>query len=228
MLKQIAGSTRPRTQAPRKRGRPDPIAGEEALNKLYHVAYIHFILNGVEDANMLAIAREAGVSRQMIHNRFGNKQQFFNTVVQNGEDHLQNKFNLSAIPTTSDPWVIFNYLGNEIANIILNPGSIDIFRVMNVAAYRHPEIAATHEMSLNKAYALFARLLKMSAKALHVEIDDAKGAARDFLALIHGFTLPVIQGRKARPSAATQTKEIKAIVSRYLRGLGFIESKSKT
>src|SRR5690606_25280391 len=96
---------------------------------------------------------------------------------------------------------------------------------MNVAAYRHPEIAATHEMSLNKAYALFARLLKNCSKALHVEIDDVKGASRDFLALIHGFTLPVIQGRKPRPSAAVQAKEIQAIVRRFLRGLGFSEPK---
>ena len=161
----------------------------------------------------------------MIHNRDGNKQQFFDTVVREGEDHLQNKFNITAMPDTSDPWITFNYLGNEICNVILNPGSIDIFRVMNVAAYRHPEIAATHEASLNKAYALFARLLKISGKTLQVEIDDVKGASRDFLALIHGFTLPVIQGRRARPSAQTQTKEIKAIVGRFLRGLGFSEAK---
>ncbi len=114
------------------------------MNTLHRVAYTHFIVNGVDDASMLAIAREAGVSRQMIHNRFGNKQQFFDAVVQHGEAHLENKFNLAAMPATSDPWIVFNYIGNEICNVIMNPNSIDTFRVMNLAAYRHPEIAATH------------------------------------------------------------------------------------
>ncbi|MDB6062518.1 MAG: hypothetical protein JWM78_2621 [Verrucomicrobiaceae bacterium] len=174
---------------------------------------------------MLTIAREAGVSRQMIHNRFGNKQQFFDAVVQHGDDHMQNKFNMASLPSTTDPWVIFNFLGNGICNVVLDPDGISIFRVMNVAAYRHPEIAATHEMSLNKAYTMFARFLRLAGKELNVDIEDAKGASRDFLALVHGFTLPVIQGRRERPSAAVQAKEIKAIVGRFLRGVGFVEPK---
>lgn len=220
-MKKAADPTPTPSQTTRKRGRPDAAAGEEALARLYHVAYVHFIVSGVEDANMLAIAREAGVSRQMIHNRFGNKQQFFDAVVRTGEDHLENKFNVTAMPATDDPWIIFNHLGNAIANIVLNPGSIDIFRVMNMAAYRHPEISATHEASLNKAYTLFAKLLKRAGKAADIEIADIKGVSRDFLALIHGFTLPVIQGRRPRPPAQVQAREISAIVDRFLRGAGF-------
>src|SRR5690606_35279083 len=85
-------------RATRGKGRPKQEDSEETLRTVYHVAYSHFIVNGIEGASMQAIAREAGVSRQMIHNRFGNKEQIFRTVLVNGEDILDNSYSVNALP----------------------------------------------------------------------------------------------------------------------------------
>jgi AcrR family transcriptional regulator len=212
---------------PRKRGRPDPAENEEVLARLRRVAYRHFMVNGVDDASLLSIAREVGVSRQMIHNHFGNKQQFFDALFKNTAPHLQSRFGIEAMPTASDPWVVFNYLGNEFCNIELDPDGIEIFRVMNVATYRYPEIAAVHAADLETAYRFIAKQLRAAGRACGVELSDLRGASRDFLALIEGYVLPVLQGRSERPSPQAQAREIAAIVRRYLRGLGFDESQRR-
>ncbi|KJS07465.1 MAG: hypothetical protein VR73_08860 [Gammaproteobacteria bacterium BRH_c0] len=223
----IAASAKPATRARAKtrstrgKGRPTQEDSEETLRTLYHVAYAHFIVNGLDGASMQAIAREAGVSRQMIHNRFGNKEQFFNTVVQNGEKIFAGRFSVTSLPDTKDPWVIFNHIGNLIYNILVDPKGIDLFRVMNVALYRHPEIAIFHTQSLNNAYRMISTYLTMSSKALNVEVDKSRAAAQDFVSLIQGLAQPIIQGRMERPGPQTQKREIKGVVNRYLRGVGF-------
>lgn len=213
--------TRAKTRSTRGKGRPTQEDSEETLRTLYHVAYAHFIVNGLDGASMQAIAREAGVSRQMIHNRFGNKEQFFNTVVQQGETIFAGRFAITALPDTKDPWIIFNHVGNLIFNILVDPKGIDLFRVMNMALFRHPEIAVYHTQSLNNAYRMISTYLAMTSKALNVEVDKSRAAAQDFISLIQGLALPIIQGRMERHTPQAQKKEIKGIVSRYLRGVGF-------
>jgi AcrR family transcriptional regulator len=197
---------------------------EKALAQLRRVAYRHFMVNGLAGASLLSIAREAGVSRQMIHNHFGSKQQFFDTLFKNTQLHLQSRVGIEDIPKSSDPWVVFNYLGNQFCNIELDPNGIEIFRIMTVAVYRHPEIAAAHAADLDIAYRFIANQLRAAGRAHGVKLSDLRGAARDFLALIEGYVLPVLQGRSERPPPQVQAREIAAIVRRYLRGLGFDKS----
>lgn len=212
------------SKAPRKRGRPSLSESESTLNNLYHVAFSHFIVNGIEGANLQLIAKEAGVSRQMIHNRFGSKEQFFETVAKYGESHLQGKFDVKIMTTFDDPWHLFNYLGSEIFSIFVSSENTTMFRVMNLAIYRHPEIGEFHSKSLNKAYSRFTKMLEQAADKLELPCKIDKNSARDFLALIYGYALPVIQGRAQRPSPKAQNAEVKRIVACFLRGLGFGEA----
>lgn len=211
-----------KTKSTRGKGRPRQEESEETLRTVYQVAYSHFIVNGLEGASMQAIAQEAGVSRQMIHNRFGNKEQFFQTVLKRGDRLFSSRFSVDSLPDTQDPWVIFNHIGNLMYNIFVDPKGIHLFRIMDMALYRHPEIATYHTRSLNSAYRMITGYLKNAAQAMNVEVDTSKAAARDFVSLIRGIALPVIQGRSERPSERSQKREINDLVIRYLRGVGFV------
>lgn len=219
------GMTTRAPRATRGKGRPKQEDSEETLRTVYHVAYSHFIVNGIEGASMQAIAREAGVSRQMIHNRFGNKEQFFRTVLERGEDIFASRFAVTSLPSSRDPWIIFNYLGNLIFNILTEPKSMDLFRVMPIALYRHPDIAAYHTQSLDNAYRMIAGYLAMCAKEMGAKVDNSRDAAMDFVSLIQGLAQPIIQGRAEPPDEKGQKKAIRGIVKRYLRGVGFPDQK---
>jgi hypothetical protein len=106
-------------------------------------------------------------------------------------------------------------------DIFLAKDTVQVFRVMNLAIYRNPEIGKWHTKSLNKAYLRLQRLLQKSAdeRGLLLKID--KSASRDFISLIYGYALPVIQGRSAHPSKKQQKTQVELMVARYLRGLGF-------
>lgn len=211
------------SQLTRKRGRPSLNDGEAVLKNLYRVAFSHFFLSGVEGANMQLIAKEAGVSRQMIHNRFGSKELFFEAVLESGQDFLRDKFVYRGIIDIKDPWLLFNDLGHQIFSTFVDPDNVATFRMLDIAVFRHADVAVLYTKSIEEAYKTFGKLLKDIAKEQGLDIKIEKGAIRDFLSMIRGYAQPIIQGREKTPSINAQKKEIKKIVARFLRGLGFGE-----
>lgn len=205
----------------RKRGRPSLDDGEAVLKNLYHVAFSHFFISGVEGANMQLIAKEAGVSRQMIHNRFGSKEQFFETVLQHGQSFMRDKFVYEGIVDIKDPWALLNDLGNQIFTTFVTPDNIAAFRMLDIALFRNPEVAKLHGKSIEELYTVFGQLLNDIAKQKGLKIIIDKAAIRDFLSLIRGLAQPIVQGREKPPSSKKQHKEIATIVARYVKGLGF-------
>lgn len=213
-------------QTIRKRGRPSLDDGEAVLKNLYRVAFSHFFISGVEGANMQLIAKEAGVSRQMIHNRFGSKEQFFETVLEHGQFFMRDKFVYDGIINIKDPWALMNELGHQIFTTFVTPDNIAAFRMLDIALFRHPEVAKLHSQSVEELYTVFSRLLNDIAKQKKLTLVIDRAAIRDFLSLIRGLAQPIIQGREKHPSKTKQHKEIASIVARYLKGLGFGEQHS--
>lgn len=211
------------SQSTRKRGRPSLDDGEAVLKNLYHVAFSHFFVSGVEGANMQLIAKEAGVSRQMIHNRFGSKELFFDAVLEHGQAFLRGKFVYEGISEIKDPWLLLNNIGNQIFSTFTAPDNISSFRMLDLAVYRHADVAQLHGKSVNEAFQTFSTMLQNIAKDQGLELQIGKSEMRDFLSLIRGYAQPIIQGREKRPSMSAQKKEINAIVARFLRGIGFGE-----
>lgn len=211
----------PRHAPRRKPGRPRQSEGEEVLGKLYKVALYHFLLKGIEDASIQTIAREAGVSRQMIHNRFGNKEQFFDEVYRQVESQLFGDLTFNASITSDDPWHLLEAIGGQVLNAFLSPDYIDTFRIMNVALYQHPEIARARTASENRFLTDLARQLTDAGKAYDIKVESPRKASRDFQSLITGLAQPALQGVSPPPAIRTRRKEIREMTERFLKGLGF-------
>ncbi len=204
-----------------ERGRPTLDVSKAKLEKLYKVAFDHFMLNGLEGANLQTIAREAGVSRQMIHNRFGNKQQLFEAVVIGGEIRFFEELDFDPAIQSHNPWVIFEHIGNHIYDLNLAPDYLNSMRIMNTAFHRFPEIAKAHTKIIDDAHQRIARYLINAGADIGIEIKHPAASARDFISLIFGLVYPVIHQMTPRPSTRTQRKMIKEMVVRFLRGAGF-------
>lgn len=207
----------------RGKGRPLQEESEETLRDLYRVAYKHFVLNGYDGASIQAIAKEAGVTRQTIHNRFGSKEQFFQTVIKESDKRLAKSFVIDPLLDSDDPILIFNYLANLLYAIYTDKDKIPFFQVMDSALSKHPEMGEQHSKSLNEAFKIIIKYIRQCSPTDGKPIDASMGAARDFVSLIHGYALPVIQARQEMPTARKQKSEIQAIVLRFLRGIGFSE-----
>lgn len=93
--------------------------------------------------------------------------------------------------------------------------------VIDIALYRHPEMAAFHSHSLENGYRMITSYLRLCASEMNIKVDTSKDAARDFISLIRGLAQPVIQGRSEVPDEKNQKKLIRGVVKRYLRGVGF-------
>ncbi len=208
---------------PRGKGRPLQQDSKDTLRDLYQIAHRHFFLNGYEGASIQAIAREAGVTRQTIHNRFGSKEQFFHTILNENDKRLTQSFVVDPLLESSDPIFIFSYIANILYGIYTEKEAIPFFQIMDSALSKHPEIGTQHSKSLNEAFKIIIKYIRQCSPANDKRIDASMGAARDFVSLIHGYALPIIQARQEMPTARTQKNEIQAIVLRFLRGIGFSE-----
>lgn len=205
----------------RGKGRPFQQDSEDTLRGLYLVAYKHFLINGIDGASIQAIAKEAGVTRQTIYNRFGSKEQLFQAVIREGDSRKTESFVKDPLLQSSDPVFLFNYLGNLLYDFYTDEDKLQIFQVLDSALARHPEISSRHTRSVNQAYKIVKKYIQQCSSEDENDIDDSSGAVRDFFSLIHGAALPVIQGRERVLKGSKRKKEIEAIVVRYLRGIGF-------
>ncbi|MDB6061504.1 MAG: regulatory protein TetR [Verrucomicrobiaceae bacterium] len=208
-----------------ERGRPTLDDSKAKLEKLYKIAFHHFMLNGLEGANLQTIARDAGVSRQMIHNRFGNKQQLFEAVVVGGEIRFFEEIDFDPAVKSQNPWLIFEHIGNRIYDFNLSPDYIESMQIMNTAFHRFPEIAKVNAQIIDDAHARIANYLTETAAEAGIVIAQPADASRDFVALIFGLVYPVIHKMSARPTTRAQHKRIKELVARFLRGVGFADPK---
>ncbi|NKI16444.1 TetR/AcrR family transcriptional regulator [Spongiibacter sp. KMU-166] len=207
----------------RGKGRPFQQDSEDTLRGLYRVAYKHFLMHGIEGASIQAIAKEAGVTRQTIYNRFGSKEQLFQAVIREGDSRKTESFVKDPHLQSDDPVFLFNYLGNLLYEFYTAEDKLQIFQVLDSALARHPEIASRHTRSVNQAYKIVKKYIQRCSAEIPNDIDDSNGAVRDFFSIIYGAALPVIQGREKVLKGSKRKNEINAIVLRYLRGIGFTD-----
>lgn len=208
-----------KSDAKRARGRPSGEDSEEIHRKLRNVALRHFLTYGLDGASIVAISRESGVSRQLIHRRFGDKQQFFNEIT----SHRQGLFfanSRMALEDHGSPYLVFLDLGRRMADNLLAKERIDLARVMYGALYRFGDIMAVERAALDRALAIVATYLQHILADHGITDVDPREAARDFRSLINGLVTPVILGIGAPPPPDELDMLLDGIVRRFLRGLG--------
>jgi TetR/AcrR family transcriptional regulator, mexJK operon transcriptional repressor len=218
-LARIDGRLRP-VVAARKRGRPTRHLSGAIRSRMVDVALRHFILSGFEGASIARIAREAGVSRQLIHQRYGNKTQLFDAVMIERETLFYAAAELPMSATSGPVYdTLFKYAETMVTHL-LQPERVELARVMYGGLYRYPTIAKRHLQSQNRAAERIAAYLGRALIAAGVSGLDTLAAANDFRALLLGIPAPVVMGLTKPPGPTARRERIAGLVSRFMRGIG--------
>jgi TetR/AcrR family transcriptional repressor of mexJK operon len=70
-------------------GRPTLQESEVRLQRLLDVAQRQFLTAGYRETSLEGIAREAGVAKKTLYDRFGSKAGLFGTIMRGGRDSLK-------------------------------------------------------------------------------------------------------------------------------------------
>jgi AcrR family transcriptional regulator len=204
----------------RKRGRPAGSLSIEIRRRIVDVALRDFILSGFDGASIARIAREAGVSRQLIHQRYGNKVQLFDAVMAEREALF---FAATELPVggsaDSVHDTLLKYAQATVAHL-LQPRRIELARLMFGGLHRYPALAKWHLQAQNRARDRIAAYLDDALAARGVGGVDTAAAADDFRALLIGVTASVVMGLTKPPGAAARRHRIAGLVLRFMRGVG--------
>ncbi|NVN00175.1 TetR/AcrR family transcriptional regulator [Arthrobacter sp. SDTb3-6] len=166
---------------------------EAASSKLLDAARRLFLAHGYDRVNLERIAKEAGVSRQTLYNRFGSKEAVFRAMLQRHWDQL----NVSAfleelngpggVPEASEVLRAFAQL---LLRFVRENDQVDVIRLV-IAESRRLSWIAEDFYRVGKAPlldALAAALDRLSGLG-RLQCPDAFVAAHQFFGLVQEMTL---------------------------------------
>lgn len=163
---------------------PRPDKGEAILTS----ALIVFGRDGFTDGNVDEIARNAGVAKPTIYNRFGDKQALFAAAVRNGSRQANERVldviaSVDLAPT--DLRRELERLGRALVDCVSHTHGAALMRLQFSERTRFPELL-DEIRDANRARtvdALAGKLAQLSTSG-YLSLGDASRAARQFIALV--------------------------------------------
>jgi AcrR family transcriptional regulator len=167
---------------------PAPRGHEAKRASILDAASAVFCREGFAGANIDLIAAEAGVSRQTIYNRHGDKQKLFVAVVRDLTERSNAGIfaTLSTFPDqpTDLEADLVEFCVRLNRNCVCNRDGRFLRRLMQAEGERYPELFSEwRDHGPAKTWSALAARLARLAHAGLLEIDDPDVAARQFLAL---------------------------------------------
>lgn len=210
----------------RRRGRPTAETADEVSAQIQRAALRHFLTEGIERASLARIAQEAGVSRQLLYQKYGDKRRLFEATMAQRESGFFASGQIADSPGDDpSPDAVVAY-AQSMAAFLLSAERIELTRITFSGLYRFPEIGKVEGQLRERATAGVARYLEALLKDAGVSGVDVMSAARDFRALINGLATPAILGIEPPPPPEERERLVDSVTRRFLRGLGIDASRS--
>lgn len=184
-----------------------------------------FLRDGYAAASMDAVAAEAGASKRTVYNHFGSKEALFGTIVRGRCDRLLRAMPLPDDPgpdeTGDHPRAILTALARQFLELVLQPESLDMHRLLLGEAARQPELGRMFYRSgpARAAEALAGYLARQAARTDGggLRIEDPRLAAEQFFGMVLGHVqLRALLGVEPSPDAARLDATVEAAVSAFL------------
>lgn len=220
ILRQIAHLPTNTKLQRRPRGRPTSREAGTMQAQLVAIALRHFTMFGFDAASIEAIAREAGVTRQGIYQRFGSKKDFFDAVMRQREEQFYADLTLSPTADPADPTeVLFDYAWRTVCHLH-SPDRIALSRAMAAGLHRFPEIASLQQDSFDRATSRICAYLETALRHDGIARTDCRDAAEDLRSLLNGLATPVVLGLATIPGPGERAARIGGLLQRFMRGIG--------
>jgi AcrR family transcriptional regulator len=192
---------------------PNPRKRSQILESARRV----FFADGFGAATIDKIASDSTVSKATIYKYFESKQEIFAALMREGTDgsRLIPPFDWSALPPTET----LTRIGVGIVHRMLDPESMQMFRLMVAESARFPELGAAFEKEgPRRGQKLIETYLAALAADGILEIDDAKLAAGQFVGLCQAGIFMRAQLTKYSPSEPEIERVVASGVTVFLRG----------
>lgn len=143
-----------------------------------------FLASGYEGASMSQIAREAGVSKGTLYNHFDGKASLFSAFFEE-----RSKTKLAAIEAISredgqDVHTVLRRLTESAIKMMLNPTSMDLYRIIVGEAGKFPNLAdAFWRYGFGRTLHNLADWLRRRSDAGELHIEDPEFAAEQLMIL---------------------------------------------
>ena len=200
--------------SPRRRRRTRSVEKAQAI---LTAATREFIRRGYERAGMDAIAEEAGVSKQTIYNHYGSKEALFEAIVSLRSGRLLSPLHDPELSRRT-PAEALRSLGREFLDVVLDPSSLGLYRVLLAEVGRFPELGqSTYQQGPARSVATLARYLADEHARGRLEVPDPVLSSEQFFGMLMGhMQLRALLGVENRPTAARRDAFIGHAVATFL------------
>lgn len=197
------------------RGRPVDTAKSA---QIVQAAREEFFSAGFAQASIESIAARAGVSKVTVYNRFGSKEELFETAVQSQCETMREKLDFSKVADQDIRETLINF-GLEMIRFLERDEMIRFERHLAVEAENNPDIG---RLFLNagprRLHMSLSDLLAEAVRSGKLDIDDTVAAAEQLAGMIKGLSdLERRMGQPTGKAVADQThKRVTGAVDMFL------------
>lgn len=182
MSKASRDESEPAASSPR--GRP---VDRRRCQRIFEVARTHFEAHGLQQANMEAIAADAGVSKMTIYRHFGSKDGLFEAVVRDRTGQVISEMAGVGLLDPARPDEALRRVGAQFLALSREAGTLGHFRSMYGAASAQPDACqAFHRQGPARLVADLADYLRSAHRAGALYVPEPLLAADLFLAMFLG------------------------------------------
>lgn len=174
----------------RKTGRPDPQRAMELDRRVLEVATAMFVSHGFAGTSIERIAVEAGIGKLTVYRRYASKEALFFAVVKNLSDVLT-QAHVDARKSSPDPLVQLNLSCRALLDVVIQPSTIAIYRILLTEAQRFPELTVWVRSNVMEPIdAVIRELIIEAREAGHLRADlDPDAATRALSGTLTGWAL---------------------------------------
>lgn len=177
-----------------------------------------FLERGYAAVSMEQIATEAGVSKQTLYNHFKNKENLFQSII---EDVTGTLINRIATPDWRErnPHAVLRNFAHEFVTLMLQPASLGLHRIIVAEASRFPELAAgIYAAGPARAIAFIADYLDGETRQGRLAVDSPSLAAEMFIGMLTGrLQLRLLIGAGDPPPPDEIDRRVDYAVDSFLR-----------
>jgi AcrR family transcriptional regulator len=181
-----------------------------------------FLNAGYGNTSMDAVAKHAGVSKSTLYAHFENKEQLFGAVVGTVRQRLHDA--LTSVSTTDERDIakMLYQIGAQFMQHVTDPTSLTIFRVVIGELNTFPELGREMYQSGQIVIGgLITEFFRKWTDAGLLAVDDARLAARQFLALVKGdLQFRCLCDIEQQPTEAEIKRNVEAAVAMFLAHYG--------
>jgi AcrR family transcriptional regulator len=184
------------------------------------IAQQHFLKLGYSGASLEGIARDAGVAKKTLYQRYGSKHGLFKTIFENLGRAWAAELSDMAVGS-GKPDLELEAIALRLLEVGTTSEMVGLYRLVLIEAHRFPELV--HE-SYEKGHGPpstqpLANYLRAAVSDGILRIDDVDLAAEQFTHLVlSGVRGRLLLGAAQRPSAAERSRIARQAVEIFLRG----------